>query len=566
METLSSPVFQIKTTIRPLPEKRLEIIASTLKNFSQKFVIETESDIYKKFQTNTGEGLKDLILLFGKDQQNIIYSPKGNWAADWATNFSSTLNNDENIDGWILEIIEFLKEEIHPLYSLIPCLYKGVAYHHGNLPDIVRKEIEDCFLEGKIRHLFCTSTLLQGVNLPANNLFIPMPKKRHMDLTPFDFGNLVGRAGRIRDSLYGSIFCIERKADEDWSQTMYTRSHKKNVQTASEQALDRLEDFVSDLDKPANEIKFEKDRSAIVYFRQKFIIDQDLFRNTLVKNNLTTDEITNFEQKLLQSIQALEVPSTILKLNPTIDPILQNDLYKSIKALGIENWLVPSRAENRNMYRVLQDGDKELLEFKDWSFYWQLIDLIERLDAIFHMTDEAFFGHSVSVSVRQICFYARQWLNGKSLRQLIDSDIKFYSNHINPKKKIDHQNIAEVNTRINSVIKVNSVVTTHILIKYMKLLNDLCEPFLTEDLKEKYKFALALPTMLELGTTEAAIVAMISRGISRSIALKIFTEFKKVPGYENSDVFQWLASKEALNLKPMYNRYLKRMKLLKETQ
>jgi hypothetical protein len=115
------------------------------------------------------------------------------------------------------------------------------------------------------------------------------------------------------------------------------------------------------------------------------------------------------------------------------------------------------------------------------------------------------------------------------------------------------------------VIKINSTVTTHILIKYMKLLNDLVEPFLNEELAEQYKFALALPTMLELGTTEPVVISLISRGVSRSIALKIFAEFKKMPGYEDSEIFAWLRSKDELKLKPIYNRYLKRMRLLKNT-
>jgi hypothetical protein len=216
------------------------------------------------------------------------------------------------------------------------------------------------------------------------------------------------------------------------------------------------------------------------------------------------------------------------------------------------------------MYVYLTEEERDVLPFESWNFYWQLTDLIQRLDEIFFLTKEAFFKHSVSVSSRQISFYARQWLGGKSLRHLIESDIKFYSGHDNPKKKVDPENAQEVNDRINNVIKINSTVTTHILVKYLKLLNDIAEPFLDEEMIEKYKFALALPTMIELGTTEPTVVSLISRGISRSIALKIFTEFKKVYNYENQDVFQWLAQQEALKLKPIYNRYLRRMRLLKE--
>lgn len=563
VETTVSPVFQIKTTVKPLPDNHLEIIFSSFQHTSQSLIVKTDTDFQKSFNSSTGEGLKHLIALCGRDQQNIIYSPKGNWAAEWALKYAATVQADEEVDPWLKEIIEFLADEIHPKYHLIPCLAKGIAYHHGNLPDIVRKEIEDGFLEGKIKNLFCTSTLLQGVNLPANNLFVPMPKKRHLDLTPFDFGNLIGRAGRIRDSLYGTIFCIERKEADQWSQEMYAKSYQKTVETAGEKSLGRIDDLLVELEKKVTEIDQETDRSAVVFFRQKYALDPKEFHEYMSRNSLDEVTIERVEGLLKNSLNALTIPSELLKQNPTVDPILQNDLYRQIEETGIENWLVPSSTDNKNMYRFMTEEEKDRLPFSSWSFYWQLADLIRRLDDIFHMANEAYFKHGVSVSVKQISFYARKWLWGNSLRILIDSDIKFYSDHSNPVKKIDANNDGQVNDRINNVIKVNSVVTTHILIKYMKLLNDIVEPFLTEELKEKYKFSLALPSMLELGTMEPVIVSLISRGISRSIALKIFREFKKVYGYEEMDIFRWLRSQEELNLKPIYNRYLKRMKLLK---
>jgi hypothetical protein len=563
VETMVSPVFQIKTTVNLLPDKYLQFTVASQQHTNQSYTMKTDIDYQRKFGSSTGEGLKHLISLCGKGQQNIIYSPKGNWAAAWALKFAATIEDNTVIDPWVKEIIEFLSDEIHPRYHLIPCLAKGAAYHHGNLPDIVRKEIEDCFLEGKIKNLFCTSTLLQGVNLPANNLFIPMPKKDRIDLTPFDFGNLIGRAGRIRESLYGTIFCIERKETDQWSQELYSKSFKKKVQSAGEKSLERLYDFVDELEKPVNEITHETDRSAVVFFRQKYAQDVEELTNYLKRNNLSDDDIQKVEGLLQSSLSRLTIPREMLKENPTIDPILQNNLYLQIEKQGIENWLIPSRVDNKNMYRYMTIEEKDGLTFESWSFYWQLADLIQRLDDIFHMGNEAYFKHRVSVSVKQISFYARQWLSGKTLRSLIESDIKFFSNHNNPIKKIDAQNDDHVNERINNVMKVNSVVTTHILIKYMKLLNDLVEPFMTDELREKYKFSQALPTMLELGTTEPAIVTLISRGVSRSIALKIFGEFRKVYKFEEMDIFKWLSTQEQLKLQPIYNRYLKRMRLLK---
>lgn len=564
IDTMSSPVFQIKSTIKLLDDNKIEVIASTVPGTSQSVVIQTDTDFLKKFSKSTGEGMKHLINIFGSEDQNIIYSPQGNWAADWALKFAETLPVNPDLDPWIKEIIDFLTEEIHPDYQLIACLKKGVAYHHGNLPDIVRKEIEDCFLEGKIQNLFCTSTLLQGVNLPANNLFIPMAKKESIDLTPFEFGNLMGRAGRIRSSLYGSIYCIERNSEKEWSQEMYSISHKKPVQTAGQKYLENPDQLLQFLSSPINEVIRKKDSSAVVFFRQKFARSPEELKAYLVKNNLAPEKIEEIENQLQSSTVGLKIPLELLKQNPTIDPEFQDKLYQELMTQGLENWLVPSRAENPNMYKLMSAEERDGLPFSSWSFYWQLESIIARLDAIFFMASEAYFRNKVSVSSKQICFLARQWLTGKSLRQLIDSDIKFYNTHVNPKKRVNINDLTAVNQRINEVIKTNSVVTTHILIRTMKLLNDLAESFLDEPAKEKYRFALALPTMVELGTTEPAVVTLISCGVSRSIALKIFTEYKRFRVAEDQDIIVWLGQQEKLKLKPIYNRYLIRMRLLKQ--
>ena len=54
------------------------------------------------------------------------------------------------------------------------------------------------------------STLLQGVNLPAKNIFIFAPEKGHLKpLQSTDFWNLAGRAGRLLREFCGNIFLID---------------------------------------------------------------------------------------------------------------------------------------------------------------------------------------------------------------------------------------------------------------------------------------------------------------------------------------------------------------------
>ena len=89
---------------------------------------------------------------------------------------------------------------------------------------------------------------------------------------------------------------------------------------------------------------------------------------------------------------------------------------------------------------------------------------------------------------------------------------------------------------------------------------------LTDEQKELYKSTLSLPTCLELGTQEPTIILLISSGVTRSVAIQLNRVYKKntTKDYrENNDIWKWLSNKsEITELKPIYNRYLKRLKIL----
>ncbi|MHC9889091.1 helicase-related protein [Corynebacterium diphtheriae] len=125
--------------------------------------------------------------------------------------------NDKDLDALAKDI----KRDVHEDYYLGGLIRRGVSYHIGYLPPAIRERIEDLFREGKISTLFCTSTLLEGVNLPADNLVITTNKLGRAGMTAVDFKNLIGRVGRIEFNLYGNVFIIvgdqlasEQKAKE----------------------------------------------------------------------------------------------------------------------------------------------------------------------------------------------------------------------------------------------------------------------------------------------------------------------------------------------------------------
>lgn len=79
-------------------------------------------------------------------------------------------------------------------------LAAGVASHHaGELP-LFKEAVEELFADGLIKVVFATETLSLGINMPARTVVIESLSKwvgdRHRPLTPGEYKQLTGRAGR----------------------------------------------------------------------------------------------------------------------------------------------------------------------------------------------------------------------------------------------------------------------------------------------------------------------------------------------------------------------------------
>jgi len=96
-------------------------------------------------------------------------------------------------------------------WSLISILEKGFAVHHGKLPKYMQTEILEQFNHGEFDVLFCTSTIVEGVNTKARNMVILNHTKGQESLTAFDIKNIKGRAGRYYHNFIGRIFYADKK-------------------------------------------------------------------------------------------------------------------------------------------------------------------------------------------------------------------------------------------------------------------------------------------------------------------------------------------------------------------
>ena len=145
----------------------------------------------------------------GNNSGNLIYSNGAAESEKFAKILTQLVPPASN-SVKVKELIKLVKTTIHRDYILGKVLENKIAFHYGNMPLLVRQEIEQLFKDNEIKYLVCTSTLLEGVNLPATAVFIRKPTRgKGKPLNENDFWNLAGRAGRWGKEFSGNIICIE---------------------------------------------------------------------------------------------------------------------------------------------------------------------------------------------------------------------------------------------------------------------------------------------------------------------------------------------------------------------
>lgn len=82
----------------------------------------------------------------------------------------------------------------------------GIAVHHGRLPRSLGQLFVHLFNENELKVLICTSTLIEGVNTSAANVFIYDKKIARTDFDFFSFANIRGRVGRMMRHFVGNAF------------------------------------------------------------------------------------------------------------------------------------------------------------------------------------------------------------------------------------------------------------------------------------------------------------------------------------------------------------------------
>ena len=86
----------------------------------------------------------------------------------------------------------------YPRFS--EALVRGIAAHHAGMLPAFKECVEEAFVRGLIKVVFATETLALGINMPARSVVLEKLVKyngeTHADITPGEYTQLTGRAGR----------------------------------------------------------------------------------------------------------------------------------------------------------------------------------------------------------------------------------------------------------------------------------------------------------------------------------------------------------------------------------
>lgn len=440
----------------------------------------------------------DLFFRVGGQSPKIIYGGSVERTLARARSFKKYLSNNRvtPTSQVTLEASQQIREYIHPDYELANMLELGIAFHFGGLPQAVRTLIESLFRDGEIRYLFCTPTLLEGVNLPAKTIFVMSSKKGTPNLEPIDFWNLAGRAGRLAKEFSGNIVCIKDEEDQ-WNNLNILNEKSKEI-TLTPTVLPKnrkdVDSVLSNFEGKANSSLPSKisDMLRIDSIRSNLGYDTSLF-------NFYKDETNGLSATLAAaSVVDIEIPIHIARSNLYIDLDTQNRAFKMIKA-------------SRGSLKLSQ---------------WPTMDEIgQKLNFIFDIYN--FEENEKKIKRGSIVYFRRlihRWIMGDSLSTLISNTLAtqktvWYKRESIP---LDAKNPEHISAVVNNLIANIEHDLRFIFENYFGHYYQCLQEIYGEDSGANWA------QFIEFGTNDKDIAAMQVMGLARHTAVFLKRRYSSV--------------------------------------
>ena len=392
----------------------------------EKFLIDMNSGTYGYYNPLSAQlktvgkfpemSLSMVVNQFGAGKRNLVYCNFKSAVVSSAVRYSKLLKPVN--DAELIEFAQEIREQIHPDYYLAYTVERGVAFHVGYIPPNIRIRIEELFRKenGGINVIFCTSTLLEGVNMPADNLFITDYRNGYSPLSDVEFRNLTGRVGRLQYSLYGNVFLICMK-DEEISPQSYVELLQSGIK---KQSLS-----VSDL---SDEVKQYIVKSlALGTTKLTQLAEQSDSEFALMRKTagiLLRDIMSGRSSMVRQEFEELLSPEKIKAIRETFasrDNEPDDDINVSLDQIDRLNEAI----KNGLRYPQIRQYPGE----DEDTYHIEYNDILDFLNKLYNIFDWENYEPKTLGKKNSLTFYAillLQWLSGNGMRYIIAQSIEQY--------------------------------------------------------------------------------------------------------------------------------------------
>lgn len=416
------------------------------------------------------------------------------------------------------EFAKFLRDHFHKEYILADAISTGIAFHYGNMPAVIRKGIETLFETGKLSFLVCTSTLLQGVNLPARNLFISNPQKgsdpitrKAKTISSTDFWNLAGRAGRLKKDFEGNVFLIDL---QKWENDPTQGERAYAVSSAFESHLtlqsEPLLSYIGNSAAPSGTTEgFENTFVKLFNDYRRGALSATLARVPSSPRSFAGEVETALETVA----KAITVPIEVTERNTNISVYRQQEmldyLVAKIKTKGVDT-TIP-------LHPLSPPQDVRM----------NLLRIFKRIHNAFEKLPKSDKSHTF------YCGLAVDWMRGQSFREIIGRRYDYKKTTLKRGKPSVPTVIREVFEDIEKELRFRYV-------KYMRCYIDVLRVALEQTGNSAYIAQIpAIPLYLELGACSDTTVSLIALGFTRTSAVEV-GRLAPRPSLTSSEAARWL--------------------------
>jgi len=419
---------------------------------------------------------------------------------------------EKSEDEELLALSDLVRKGVHTRYQLASVVERGVAFHYGNMPSLIRREVERLFRSGKIRYLVCTSTLVEGVNLSCRTIVVRGPRKgRGHPMEAHDFWNLAGRAGRWGSEFQGNIICVDPADTDAWPsgvpvRARYPITRESDSVMNSHHKLNEYLDRMIVGDRADNE--FDHQLETVSAFLLSNFLRAGSLKEAAFASRRNPAELEILDEKLRYLSERIEVPSEVALRHP------------GVNAFGLQRLLDHFQNYDGNLENLIP------APVESFDAYDRFVTIMEKINRYVY---PAFMPEGL---VPLHALVVIEWLKGYSLANIIKRRISYQE---------DNNRTYKLPNLIRGTMDLVEQTARFRAPRYVAAYMDVLKfHFLNIGRSDLIEDELDWGVALEFGVSTKTLLSLLELGLSRMSSVILYENIAE-DGYSQQGCIEWIS-------------------------